>query len=72
MATAVEDVVLFCQFIFDPDNYSSIPSRKRDIYVKQVPFDNSSFKERAKLTIGYMKSIDGQYQCSPAHERVLL
>ena len=61
MAKSVDDLVLFCQYMFNPQNYSSIPSRKQDIYIKQTPFDDSSFKQKSKLNIGYMYNINGFY-----------
>lgn len=44
MATTVGDLILFFQYISDQRNYyPSIDPKKHDIYIKQVPFDNSTF-----------------------------
>lgn len=68
MTTTVEDIILFSQFIFDHNNYyPSIDPKKHDIYIKYAPFDNSSFDNKSKLTIGYQFSLSDQYRCSPAH-----
>ena len=71
MARSVDDLITFCQYMFDPSNYSDLPSRKKDIYIKQSPFDNSTFENKQKLTIGYQYNIEGKYACSSAHRRVV-
>lgn len=60
MATSVDDIILFSQFIFDQNNYYPfIDPKKHDIYIRQTPFDNSSFLKKPKLTIGYQNDIGG-------------
>jgi Asp-tRNA(Asn)/Glu-tRNA(Gln) amidotransferase A subunit family amidase len=67
MTRSVDDLILFCQYMFDPANYSDVSPLKRDIYVKQAPYDPSSFQKKQKLTIGYQRNVNNQYRCSPAH-----
>lgn len=72
IASTVDDIILFSQFVFDQNNYyPSIDPKKHDIYIKQTPFDNSCFEKKSKLTIGYQFSLSKEYRCSPAHERAL-
>lgn len=59
MAKTVEDLILFCQFIFDQEHYyPSIDSRKHDIYIRQIPFDETIFTQMPKLTVGYHYNIN--------------
>ena len=71
MTRSVDDLIVFCQYIFDPSHFASISLHKRDIYIKMTPFDNNTFEQGKKLTIGYQASISKKYKCSPAHNRVL-
>ena len=71
MTRSVEDIIVFCQYIFDPSHFTSISPHKRDIYIKMIPFDNSTFEKEKKLKIGYQTCINNKYKCSTAHNRVL-
>jgi fatty acid amide hydrolase len=71
MCRTVEDCIIWNQFIFDKDNYTDIPRRLKDPYLKLTPFNNVVFKEQKKYKFGYFVDIVDHVKSSPADRRAV-
>ena len=71
LSRSVDDVVLWNYFMCDKENYSDIPRKLKDPYLRLNPFRYEIFNKEKKYKIGYFTEFKGEMKCSPSHKRAV-
>lgn len=71
MSRSVEDVIIWNQFMYDKQNYTEIPLKLKDPYLRLTPFRQTAFSSSKRYRIGYFTEFRGRIKCSPSHHRAV-
>lgn len=66
LTRSVRDIVTYCEFMFNEQNYARINKKKIDPHLTLTPLDHSIFQLKSRLKIGIIPRLD-TLKCSPSH-----
>lgn len=68
---AVEDIIVWNQYMCNAGHYEVVPKRQRDSYLKINDFQQNVLEDRRALKIGYFTDISKSAKSSESHKRAV-